>query len=228
MRPLFVRRRYAFVRVDSGSVILIPLLVLTVAIGLGHLLISIGLVMSIYSSPFVALSAFVSNRVCLRAGLVTSFLSVLAHEFFFVAPLGFNWPSPEHALAYAANFAAAYLVARRVPLDTTPRRNDLGAAALPFVGSTTATPEKSFWVVDGGGGDWTEDCVVGSEYARLYLAHARTPLPWIMKDMVAAGKWTGVEAGFCAVVGRAAALGRKNLEAPPSIPHDDADNLEQD
>lgn len=230
MRPLFVPRRYTFVRVDTTSVILIPLLSLTVTVVLGHVLISMSVVKSVYSSPFVALCAFVSNRVCLRAGLITAAGSLLVHEFFFAAPyLELNWPSTEQGLAYAANFTAAYLVARRVPLPPQPPTfADLGAAALPFVGSTKL-PEKAFWVVDGGQ-DWTEDCIVGAEYARLYLEWGanRTPLIWVVRDMVAAGRWTGVEAGFCSVIGRAAAIGRRQNRYLTSVSHDDADNLKSD
>lgn len=226
MWPLFVRRKCAFVRVDVGSAVLIPFIALTVAILLGHIVLSIGAVKSVYSSPFVALSAIVSNRVCLRAGLITAAGAVVAHEFFFAAPyLHLGWPSPEQSLAYGANFAAAYLVARRTPLppQTPPHTN--GTTPLPFVGTTTTPPEKSFWVVSGGR-DWSEDCIVGSEYARLYLDHACTPLPWIVRDMVAAGKWTGVEVGFCSVIGRAASVGRRNIDLPTSLPHDDADDFE--
>lgn len=229
MRPVFVRRKYAFVRVDTTSAILVPLIVLSLAVVLGYGLISIGLVKSVYSSPFVALCALVANRVCLRAGLLTALGSMLGHEFFFASPYWeLNWPSAEQALAYSANFAAAYLVARRVPLPPAPKSTTPGAGILPFVAQTTA-PDKSFWVVDSAGQDWTEDCQVGSEYARMYLERGadQTPLIWIIRDMVKAGRWTGVEAGFCSVVGRAA-LSRRRDQPPPSVPHDDANKLDAD
>lgn len=225
MSPVFVRQKCAFVRVDSASVILIPLLAVAIAIAIGYALISIGVVKSIYSSPFVALCAFVSNRVCLRAGMVTAFLSVLAHEFCFAAPyLSLDWPSMEQGLAYGANFAAAYLVARRCPpAPEATARND-GSAPLPFIG-TTEQSDKSFWVV-AGGRNWTEDVTVGAEYARIYLTEARTPLAWIMRDMVRTGRWTGVEVGFCSVIGRAAAIRRRANHG--SLSHDHADDLDSD
>jgi hypothetical protein len=49
-------------------------------------------------------------------------------------------------------------------------------------------------------GSWKEDVQIGSEYARIYLHWACKglgPLPcWVVRDMIAAGSYTGVEAGF--------------------------------
>lgn len=47
-------------------------------------------------------------------------------------------------------------------------------------------------------GDWAEDCRVGEEYARIWFEASTSmpPLAWILRDMVAAGRWTGVEVGF--------------------------------
>lgn len=225
MSPVFVRQKCAFVRVDSASVILIPLLAVSIAIGLGYFLITMGVVKSIYSSPFVALCAAVSNRVCLRAGMVAAFLSVLAHEFCFAAPyLSLDWPSMEQTLAYGANFAAAYLVARRCPPTPEAAARSDGSAPLPFIG-TTGQSDKSFWVA-AGGKNWTEDVTVGSEYARIYLDQARTPLVWIIRDMVKTGRWTGVEVGFVSVVGRAAVIRRPMNQG--LLSHDHADDLDPD
>ena len=64
---------------------------------------------------------------------------------------------------------------------------------------------RCFWEVKSGG-IWHEDCDLGEEYARIYLEHLRKtgkPYPlmcWIVNDMVAARRWSGVECGFVQTV----------------------------
>ncbi len=79
MRPRFVRCRYAYVRVDTASAIIVPFMAMAVAIAAGQTILALGLVKSIYASPFVALCALVSNRVCLRSGLITAFLAMIGY-----------------------------------------------------------------------------------------------------------------------------------------------------
>jgi hypothetical protein len=84
---------------------------------------------------------------------------------------------------------------------------------LPFVrqrdekGGFLGSP-RCFWCVESTG-NWDTDCDAGVELARLYLDDARTsggglPLAWIVADMIAAGRYTGVEAGFMGAIARAA------------------------
>lgn len=80
------------------------------------------------------------------------------------------------------------------------RNENTETAQLPFVG------DKRFWSV-AASGDWCEDSRKGAEYARLYVAHIRATgrgplLSWIVKDMIKAGSWTGIEAAFLAAVGQ--------------------------
>jgi hypothetical protein len=64
---------------------------------------------------------------------------------------------------------------------------------------------RCFWDVKSSG-VWCEDCELGAEYGRLYLEHLRRtgkPDPlmcWIVADMIAAGRWSGVECGFVQTV----------------------------
>jgi hypothetical protein len=49
--------------------------------------------------------------------------------------------------------------------------------------------------------DWGDDCLVGEEYARMYLERmrhgdGRPELWWIVRDMIVAGRCTVVECGF--------------------------------
>lgn len=59
-------------------------------------------------------------------------------------------------------------------------------------------------------GDWDADNQTGAAYGRAYVEamfHPETPLLcWIVKDIIQAGRYTGIEAGFFFVVQRAAAL----------------------
>ena len=204
MSARLIRRRYDYVRVDLLSVIVYPILALALAVMAGKFILATGLVKSIYASPFVALSALIANRVCLRAGLLTAALSVITHEFFFAAPYHqLNWPTQEQALAYAANFLAAYAVARRVPMPPPRGPSSLGAHGLPFAVIPAADAPRVFWVAESDG-DWVRDADVGQEYGRIYLEQMRAgyapPLGWIIRDMIAAGRYGGVEAGFCSTV----------------------------
>lgn len=73
---------------------------------------------------------------------------------------------------------------------------------------------SSFWNVRASH-VWAVDDQIGREYGRLFLnaRQARVPgtppLSMIMRDMVKAGRWTGVEAGFNAVI-EGEGLGRDN------------------
>lgn len=225
MRPRFVPSRFVYARVDAVSTVIVPIAAVVLAVLIGHVILAIGLTKSIYSSPFVALCALVSNRVCLRAGLFTAFLAMVGHEFFFSAPYwSLNWPSPEQGLAYLANYLAAFAVARRFPLPpgSLPSKPD---QPLPFV-STIPRTDRSFWSVEPAGNDWIMDAAVGAEYARIYLDQRTIPGPcpalaWVIRDMIKAGRWTGVEAGFASVIERAAAQGYLQPRTV-SVPHDDA------
>jgi len=80
------------------------------------------------------------------------------------------------------------------------RNENTETAQLPFVG------DERFWSV-AASGDWGEDSRKGAEYARLYVAHMRATgrgplLSWIVKDMIKAGTWTGIEAAFLVAVGQ--------------------------
>lgn len=233
MRPRFVRCRYAYVKVDTVSAILIPFVAMGLAILAGQVIIAVGVVKSIYASPFVALCALVSNRVCLRSGLITAFLAMIGHEYFFSAPyMSLDWPSPEQGLAYVANFLVAFAVARRYPeapeRPITPPSDQI----LPFVDTHKPPDSKSFWLVQGGG-DWFEDTDVGREYARLYMDQraekkSAPTLTWVVRDMLRSGRWTGVEAGFLDSIEAAAICGHKLRRPDLILSNYDADDLDMD
>lgn len=231
MRPRFVRARYAYVRVDTASAVIVPIAAMALAVLAGQMILAMGLVKSIYASPFVALCALVSNRVCLRAGLLTAFLSMVGHEFFFSAPYwSLNMPTPEQTLAYLANFLAAFAVARRYPLPPERPAKPASDQILPFVDTHKGPDNKTFWFVQGGG-DWSEDCDVGAEYARIYMDQriVQGPCPalaWIVRDMARSGRWTGVEVGFLSSVEAAAAKGHALRRTNLAVGDDDADDLD--
>lgn len=208
MQAKLVRRSYEFVRLDALSIVLYPILGVTLLSAFGALLIKIGIIKGFHSSAFVALSALLANRVCVRAGLISAALSAVVHEFVFVPPTWeLNWPTMEQSIAYAFGFAAAYACGRRMLAVTPPPSAPVAqSGTLPFERRTGN--DRSFWSVDAGH-DWTEDSRVGHAYGCMYVeqlrsSHFAPPLGWIIKDMVAKGRWTGVEAGFIGVLGMAA------------------------
>lgn len=80
------------------------------------------------------------------------------------------------------------------------RNENKALAQLPFVSG------KCFWRVKASG-DWLKDSQKGAEYARCYVACTRTTgrgplLSWIVKDMLKANSWTGIEAAFLASIGQ--------------------------
>lgn len=231
MNAKIVQRRYEYVRVDLLSVVVYPVLTIALFVIAGKVLLALGLVKSVYASPFVVISALMANRVCLRAGLVAATLSVLVHEFFFSAPYHeLNLPTAEQAFAYLSNFVVAWAVARKIPIDPY-RRPAPSLQSLPFTCSDDTRIDRRFWVVDSTD-DWPDDCHLGSEYGRIYLDHLSAgyapPLGWIIRDMIKAGRYTGVEAGFSAALGHAAAGGAGPSWRPLSIPtDDDPDHIER-
>jgi hypothetical protein len=93
-----------------------------------------------------------------------------------------------------------------------PREVMPPAPELPFVSDHPERRARSlhgtgrcFWDVQTSG-DWCADCEVGAEYGQLYLEHLRRtgkPDPlmcWIVADMIATGRWSGVECGFVQTV----------------------------
>jgi len=230
MQARLVQRRYVFVRVDPASQVLYPIVAVAGLCLIGAGLVSMKVVSSFYASPFVLLCAVVSNRVCLRAGLIAATLSIVAHEYFFSAPYyEINLPSREQFLAYLSNYIAAWAVARKIPAPPSPLDP---AQPLPFTHSGTSDDStRSFWAVDADD-DWIADCEVGAEYGRIYVDRLRStaacpPLGWIVKDMIGKGRYSGVEAGFFSVVGRAASA---RIQPYPKVPDhlqsdDHADNL---
>lgn len=81
--------------------------------------------------------------------------------------------------------------------------SDRDAHALPFVSSRTT--RVNYWKVDRTG-DYAANCARGRAYAEALLSHiqeAKNPviLGSVMKAMIAAGVYEGVEIGFCAHLG---------------------------
>lgn len=84
---------------------------------------------------------------------------------------------------------------------------------LPFV--TEAESGAKFWDPSLAQGHDATDIGIGESYARLALDVARRlEMPglicMVLRDMVAAGKFTGLEAGFVVVVSSAARSGSMN------------------
>ena len=179
-----------------------------------------------YLSLYVAVVALLANRVCVRAGLLGAALSALSYDYWFSGGdhYGFVTPSINEAMAYVVMFGLAVAIAPRNPPADPPDRQSFGAGSeLPFTTKDTNDLEKSlhgvgvrYWSVEASG-DWIEDCAVGSEYARIFIERvkarqSRPLMAWIVRDMVTAGRWTGVECGFIQGVARASAAAIMNLE----------------
>ena len=195
------------------------------AVGLGAE--SFGVVQAWYGSPHVALVAVVTNRYGLRCGLVATMLSAPAWNFFFAAAPKYHFGAPTRSeiTIYLSMLAVACLIAPRARPRVDPPRVLDTSASLPF----TADPKdkggmhgtgRRFWEV-ASSGDWADDCAVGGQYARIYLNRIRyrEPAPllgWVIGDMIARGRYTGMEAGFAQ--GIAEAVLRSSQAAPGAEP----------
>lgn len=215
-----VGREYVWIRVDSWSTIAYPAIMVGVLTLAGEIAVSMGWLKGWYSSPYVAICAIAANRICLRAGLWCAVFSILAHSYVFVGTRwAWEWPPVEQALSYASMLVVPYLVGRRERVITLSPHDDSGAlgssVALPFTQDGNSHSERRmFWVVEPSH-NWRDDNHLGSEYGRIYLDHVRRTqrgplLPWIVADMIKAGRWTGVEIGFLSAVGRAASTSSRS------------------
>ena len=187
----------------------------------GHVLLSLKLMSDVYASPLVLIVVLVAMRVGRVGGYIGAVASALTYNYWFVGLLhaGFVYPMAPELTAYAAMFIGAHIIGGRA--DAPPHQEGSGryAGSLPFVRDKDDSTKRDFWAVNANG-IWSDDCTVGHEYGRIYLArctHYGAPaLAWIVRDMIRAGRYTGVEAGFSGAL--ANALPRRIA----SVSYDDA------
>ncbi len=165
-----------------------------------------------YFSPYVAVTAIVAARFCIRAGLLTALLSVLLWDFC-ISPS--KYPGVSDLMAFASAFVVAVAVAPRdekTPKD--PPRHTRGMP-MPFTRpadkSGNGHIDASFWGVTPSQ-VWAEDDWCGRQYGSIYVSELQNagrrdcpPLSWIVRDMVRAGRFGGLEAGFIHKIESAAA-----------------------
>ena len=203
-----------------------PLLTVGALTAVNEAAVRLGVFPLPYLSVYMAAVALLANRVCVRAGLLGAALSVVTYDFWFSggSHTGFVVPNINEAVAYLVMFGVAVAIAPRSPPADPPDRQIFGAGSeLPFTTKDTNDLEKSlhgigvrYWSVETSG-NWIEDCAVGSEYARIFIERvkarkSRPLMAWIVRDMVTAGRWTGVECGFIQGVARASSAAIMNLE----------------
>jgi len=215
-----------YARSDIVSVLFYPPAMVGVFSLLGEILLWSGTLNGWYSSGYVVLVALCANRICLRSGLLCAVLAVMVHVYVFVHPRWlFVMPPLEQVVAYASMIAAAVLLARRAPSNIEINDGLARGSTLPFIDkSPSSSANGRYWHVPEGTGDWQEDSQLGSEYGRIYVeqwaSKGTGPLfPWIVRDMVRSGRWSGIEAGFTGVVGRLA-LRRINRDLSPERERD--------
>lgn len=222
-----VAERMGYEALDGAKVIFIPIVTIVTLTVANIILAEAKIVKYGYISPYVAAVAILSNRVCVRAGLISALVAIPLYNFFIMPPTwAFSLPSVAEATAYISMLVVAVVVAPRVrwkepPLPLTHDKSK----PLPFTrkgrggdAADTLTWDPSPSMV------WATDDYIGREYGRIYVECLRDrtpetpPLSFIASDMVKRGAFTGVEAGFMHVVERAAAS--KTKRDDHLIPHD--------
>lgn len=242
-RKYLAVKQYRYVRTNDGTAIVVPVVAVFGLATFGWLLERWGLVRGFYASPFVLLAGVVANRVCIRAGLMSALLGAVVFDVVFAAP---RWqlslPTVEEFLAYSSMFAIAVAVARRQPVERDPPPPHQAGQSLPFTSQRPKTTRDdgspdgtslmamSFWSVEATE-VWADDTEVGIQYGRIYMDAVRRgsavmPLAWIVRDMIKSGKFTGVEAGFCGIVGATAKDNHARYQREHDlVAHDDADDF---
>lgn len=202
-----ISSRYA--TADWLSTVLYPIAFVVLLTAAGDLLTTTGVLSGWHSTPYMLAVAVCSSQVCLRAGLLCAVMSALAHNFAF-GPVRWAWavPSLDQAVSYAVLLIGAIILARRAPSRADPKDQDGPTQTLPLVGRRDGSIGR-YWSVPAPTGDWGDDAALGAQYGRIYVEawhkDGQGPLlPWIVRDMVNAGRWLGIEAGFMGVLGRAA------------------------
>lgn len=209
-----------------------PVVIVGCVVLLGLMAERMGWVRSWYASPFVVGVVIASMQHGSASGYICAALSAISFNLFFVQPvMVMTWPTNEEWSAYASMFAAAFAIDRMRPKAEPKSAHSSFKGRLPFVRDRRRNDDndqRSFWDVQPIN-VWIEDCRVGDEYGRLYLnrlCSCGAPLlGWIIADMVKAGRYTGIEAGF---VGAIAAAIPKQGGAQVLITQDNADDLERD
>jgi len=214
-----------WIKVDAASVLAYPVLAVSLMTMAGMLAKNSGLLGGWYYAPYAAIVGLISNRVCLRAGLITALLSAVSHEYVFAGKsMGFDWPATEQLLGYLSTIPLAVAVGRRVDwIPPPPQPTDAVSEPMPFTQSdrNRADKPRSYWAVEPSGA-WSDDVDVGVAYGRIYVDRLRRsaapPMSWVIRDMIKAGRWTGVEAGFASTIAGAASL-RSDADDKPNYPH---------
>lgn len=212
-----------------GTWWLFPLAIVLACTGVGLVLERTGVVARWYASPYVVVVAWAALRSGRRGGLLAAALSSLIWNIAFVPPFGvFVWPTTDEIVVYISMFAVAGIIGSYHRPDVQQVATGRYRGTLPFVKSEPRDGHK-FWDVTRSG-DWALDCVVGSEYARIYVerrSEMHAPLlGWIVRDMIKVGVYSGVEAGF--IGGLAAYIPARQRIGMPLVAHDNADDGKPD
>src|SRR5262245_46826049 len=156
-------------------------------------------------APLVAFVAVVARYVDLRTALYAAAISMLLYNFFVIPPhFSFQSLTVSEVVAATCMVVLAKLLAPKADpaLKPNPCNSVCRATGLPFVREAEGDTPRRFWVVEPTG-DWVADSTLGECYGRLYLEHlGEIPLCYIMAEMIKKGQFSGVEAGFLAVVDR--------------------------
>lgn len=194
-------------------------------IALGNLIaMSLGLQSAPYQSVYVMAVAVLSNRICVRSGLLATFLAMPISNYmegitlrpFSVPPgfynVGFHVPAGWEIASWISMLVGVLLIAPRRERPRGGGRVFDSGRNLPFESDSPPRDGNgqdrslhqnghSYWDVHSTG-EWAEDCEVGTQYARIFIERAKTGSPrpmvcFIIRDMIVRGRYSGVEAGFC-------------------------------
>jgi len=231
MRGMFAVR-FGYEPTSGWSIVYVPVLACAIITASNSGLAWAHLVETGYFSPYVAATAIISSRFCVRAGVLSAVLSALFYNFFITPPvLAFSVPGTADLTAYAAAIVAAFAVAPRSPKTALSSESPASLkSGLPFVetkkNGKNGSAQAAFWSVEPSY-DWKEDDMVGREYGRIYVdliqrdGHGAPPLAYIVNDMIRQGRVTGLEAGFSSAIEQAARRRDIHIARARSFQYDD-------
>lgn len=142
-----------------------------------------------------------------RAALAVAIVAIAGVNFFVVPHWQFDWPNSNQIVLYLTFIGLAFLAGQASAVSAKASGGSGGGTkdglTLANVNGVKYPPAH----VDSDPSAYAQDCEIGAMLAHRQINEIvinRTPeaLIWRLRDIVRAGKWTGVEVGFSSALAR--------------------------
>lgn len=140
-----------------------------------------------------------------RAAIIVAIVAMAGVNFFFIPHWQFEWPTINQIVLYLAFIGLAFLAGQASVGSTNAGGGGGSKNALTLANINGVKYQPAH--VDSDPSAYARDCAIGAILAHRQINDIvvnRTPeaLIWRLRDIVRAGKWTGVEVGFSSALAR--------------------------